>query len=154
MLPMSQQDSAESTAIEKLYRGLLDAWNRSSAKDFAAPFADDGSMVGFDGSQVDGRAEIEDNIGSIFKDHQVASYVGKVREVRFLTPETAILRAVAGMIPPGKTDLNPERNTIQTLVAVKQGQTWRIAMYHNTPAAWHGRPDDVKALTDELREMI
>ncbi len=67
-------------------------------------------------------------------------YVGKIRGVRFLTPEVAVLRAVAGMVPPGQSDLNPAVNTIQTLVAAKGAGPWRIALFQNTPAQFHGRP--------------
>lgn len=48
----------------------------------------------------------------------------------------------------------PERNAIQTLVAGLQQRVWRIEMFHNTPAAFHGRPEAVEALTRELREVL
>src|SRR5437660_3935253 len=117
--------------IRGLHQRLLDSWNLRSARDFAALFAEDGNMVGFDGSPVDGRAAIESHLGDVFGSHQTASYVGKVREVRFLTPDVALLRAVAGMVPPGGSDLNPAVNAVQTLVAALRDGEWRIAMYHN-----------------------
>ena len=58
------------------------------------------------------------------------------------------------MVPPGQTDLNPAVNAIQTLVAAKRNNRWLIAMYQNTPAAFHGRPDIAQALTDELRQKL
>jgi uncharacterized protein (TIGR02246 family) len=103
---------------------------------------------------MNGRKEIQTTRAQIFADHPTASYVGKVREVRFLTPGVAVLRSVAGMVPPGQSDLNPAVNTIQTLIAVKQGNHWRIAVYQNTPAALHGRPELSAALTDELRQLL
>ena len=139
------------TEIQASYQQLLEAWNRQSASDFAACFAEDGSLVGFDGSPVNGHSEIEAHLRQIFADHATAAYVSKVREIRFLTDEVALLRAVAGMIPPGQEDINPAANAVQTLVAVKQGGGWRVAMYHNTPAAFHGRPEASAALTEELR---
>jgi uncharacterized protein (TIGR02246 family) len=117
-------------------------------------FAEDGSLVGFDGSPIDGRGEIEGHLAPIFADHPTAAYVGKVREVRSLATDVALLRAVAGMVPPGASDLKPELNAVQTLVAVRRDGRWQIAMYHNTPAAFHGRPEAVEALTNELRELL
>lgn len=117
----------------------------------AACFEQDGNMVGFDGSQVDSRQAIDVHLRPIFADHPTATYVAKVREVRMLRPEVGILRAVAGMIPPGSNDLNPALNTIHTLVAVRNGEDWRAALFQSTPAAWHGRLQDAAALTDELR---
>jgi uncharacterized protein (TIGR02246 family) len=90
----------------------------------------------------------------VFADHMTASYVGKVREVRFLQEDTAILRAVVGMVPHGQSDINPAVNAIQSLVAVKRLGQWKVALFHNTPAAFHGRPEAVEQLTAELRELL
>ncbi|TMB75961.1 MAG: SgcJ/EcaC family oxidoreductase, partial [Chloroflexi bacterium] len=48
------QDSLSPDEIEvrALYRQILDGWNKRSADAFAAPFADDGDSIGFDGSQL------------------------------------------------------------------------------------------------------
>lgn len=141
-------------AVTALYRSLLDSWNRRAAGDFAALFEPEGTLIGFDGSPMSGRVEIGQELARIFADHVTAAYVGKVREVRFLTPEVALLRAVAGMVPPGQKELNPAVNTLQALVAVKRAGEWRIAHYHNTPAQFHGRPELAEALTAELRELL
>jgi hypothetical protein len=65
-----------------------------------------------------------------------------------------MLRAVAGIVPHGQADLDPSLNSVQTLIAVEHHQGWRVALYHNTPAAFHGRPEAVRALTDELRQRL
>jgi uncharacterized protein (TIGR02246 family) len=141
-------------AVSGLYHQLLDSWNRHSADDFAACFTEDGSSVGFDGSEMNGRGEIQAALARIFADHVTAAYISIVREVRFLAPDVAMLRAVVGMIPPGKSDINPERNAIQSLVAVRGNDQWRIALFHNTPVRFDGRPEVAAALTDELRQML
>jgi uncharacterized protein (TIGR02246 family) len=146
--------SADEAGVSALYRQLLDCWNRRAAAEFAALFAEDGSSVGFDGSQLNGRSAIEASLRQIFADHQTAAYVAKIREVRFLTPETAILRAVAGMVPAGQTDLNPAVNAVQSLVAAKSMGRWRIALFQNTPAQFHGRPELAQKLTEELRKLL
>jgi len=141
-------------AIRSLYHELLDKWDRRSADAFAALFADDGNIVGFDGSQANGRAEIESHLRPIFRDHPTANSIGIVREVRFLTPDVAVLRAVAGMVPPEQSDINPAVNAVQTLVAERKDGQWRIAVYQNTPAAFHGRPELGAKLTNELRQAL
>jgi uncharacterized protein (TIGR02246 family) len=146
--------AAEEAAVRELFRELLDCWNRRDAAGFAELFEEDGFSVGFDGSQMDGRAEIAAAIGEIFADHVTAAYVGKIRTVRFLAPEVALLRAVSGMVPPGQSDLNPATNTVQSLIAVGRGGRWQIAGYQNTPAQFHGRPWLAEALTDELRQVL
>jgi uncharacterized protein (TIGR02246 family) len=140
--------------LSVLYQAILDAWNSRAAAAMAAQFAADGSMIGFDGSQVDTRRAIEANLGPIFASHATPTYVAKVREVRGLSPTVAVLRAVAGMVPRGGADLNPALNTVHTLVGVLGTEGWRAAVLQSTPAAWHGRPEDVAALGEELRLIL
>lgn len=146
--------SADELAVRSLYFHLLDSWNRRDAAAFAAPFVEDGKVVGFDGSQVEGRAEIEASNRRIFADHATGRYVGKVRAVRMLREGVALLSAVSGVIPAGAHDLNPALNALQALVAVQQAGVWRIVLYQNTPAQFHGRPQAVEELTAELRALI
>jgi len=140
--------------VRSLYRALLSAWNERDAGGLADHFAADGHLVGFDGSQVDGRAEIEDTLARIFMDHQTASYVAKIRGVDFLSPEVALLRAVVGMVPSGQSDLNPAVNAVQSLVAIRKPDHWRVALFQNTPAAYHGSPELSEHLTEELRREL
>src|SRR5688572_4769705 len=121
----------------------------------AALFTHDGSLVGFDGSQIDGGpSAVAAHLTPIFASHATPAYVGKVREVRELAPRVSLVRAVTGMVPEGRRDLNAALNTIHTLVAVDGGGTWRAAMFQSTPAAFHGRPDLSLALTEELRALL
>ena len=154
--PSRPQDSPSPDEIEvgALYRQLLDSWNKRDANAFAALFLEDGDVVGFDGSQLTGRAEITSTLQQIFADHPTAPYVGKVRGVRFVRPEVAVLRAVAGMVPPGQSDLEPRLNAVQTLVAASRDGTWRIVLFQNTLAQLHGRPELVEQLTEELRQLL
>src|ERR1044072_7076356 len=96
------------------------------------------------------------NRGIADADFQGPSHcVAKVREVRMLREGAAILRAVAGMVPPGKMDLMPERNAIQTVVASRQPTgEWKVEVFHNTPARFDGRPELSEKLTAELREQL
>src|SRR5512133_2982840 len=91
-----------------LYKRLLNAWNDMSATDFATLFASDGNVVGI------------------------------VREVRFISDDVVVVRAVAGMVPRGGIELN-ENLAIQSLVVTKDAGRWKIALWHKTPAACHGR---------------
>ena len=56
------------------------------------------------------------------------------------------------MIPPNGDDIDPKLNAIQALVAVRDGEQWRIAHFVNTPALFDGRPDDVETMTRRLRD--
>jgi uncharacterized protein (TIGR02246 family) len=141
-------------ALIDLYRRLIDGWNARDADAFAAGFAEDGMVVGFDGSQTRGRTEIAAQMAAIFADHPTGRYVGLVRDVRPIGADAAILRAVAGVVPAGSDDINPDLNTVQSLTAQRIDGAWRIVQYHNTPAAYHGRPDAVQRLSEELRAKL
>ena len=115
---------------------------------------EDAYVVGFDGSQMDGREQIATDIGAIFADHVTTTYVGKIEDVGWLTPQVAVLRAIVGMVPPGQNELNPDANALQTVVAVRSDGQWQIAVFQNTPAQFHGRPELVRKMTDELRQLL
>ena len=141
-------------AVKSLYRGLIDAWNNRDAAAFARLFADDAYVVGFDGSQMESRSQIESELGRIFADHVTAPYVARIEGVRYLAPQVTVLRAKVGMVPPGQTELNPAANALQTLTAVNDDGKWRIAVFQNTPAQFHGHPELVEQMTAELRELL
>ena len=141
-------------AIEKLHEALLTYWNKQDAKGMVSLFAENGNAIGFDGSQMNGQNEIETEISKVFTNHKTASYVWKVKDVRFLVPEVALLRAIVGMIPPDKKEINPSTNAIQTIIAIKENDVWKISLFQNTPAQFHGRTELAEAMTKELSELL
>ena len=141
-------------ALIRLHADLLTAWNNKDATKMASFFTDNGVSIGFDGSQYQGKNEIETEIGKIFAHHQTADYVWDVKEVRLLHSEVGSVRAIVGMIPPGQYEINPAANAIQTITAIKKQDGWKIYLFQNTPAQFHGRPEKVEALTKELNELI
>ncbi|MGP4028182.1 SgcJ/EcaC family oxidoreductase [Actinomadura sp. 3N407] len=141
-------------AVRALHRRILDGWNARDGRAFAEPFRDDGETIGFDGTLHSGRAEIAAQTDRIFAGHPTGRYVAVVRDVRVIGPGAAVLRAVAGMVPPGASDLNPDANSVQTLTASRVADEWRVALFQNTPAAYHGRPEASAALTAELRALL
>ncbi|CAL8472445.1 SgcJ/EcaC family oxidoreductase [Caballeronia sp. S22] len=150
---MSQPDDWTASA-RRVYAGLLHDWNRQDAAAMAARFTERGSLVGFDGSAIDGRAAIETHLRPIFAQHPTPRFVAKVREVRRMANgQTLLLRAVAGMWPRGATELEPSLSAIQTVVLSLCDGVYRIEMFQNTPAAFHGRPDEAEKLNAELREI-
>jgi uncharacterized protein (TIGR02246 family) len=141
--------------IRSLYIDFIDGWNRRSGAAVAAGFADDGDIVGFDGTHHHGRLAIAAELRQIFGDHQTPVYAAVIRSVRPIAPDAAVLMAHAGMIPAGGNDFDPELHTVHILVAVDEGGgRWKIALLQSTPAAWHGRPEARAALTEELRGLL
>jgi len=147
-------DAPAEAAVRELYRQILETWNKRNARDYALLFASDGSLVGFDGSQVNGQLDIGAHLTEVFMHHQTPRYVSIVSEARMLGTDVALLRASAGLVPPDKDDIDPALNAIQSMVAVRRGGTWKIALFQNTPAAFHQRPELAKQLTEELRAKL
>ncbi|SFK33037.1 conserved hypothetical protein [Halobacillus dabanensis] len=141
-------------AVKKTYEQLIKAWNDRDAEKMASLFTESGESIGFDGSLSKGRKEIFSHLHPIFKDHPTAPFVTKVKEVKFLGGQTAIVRAIAGMIPPGESDIKADVNTHHTLVLENEGSGWGIELFQNTPAQFHGRPELVEEMTNELRQLL
>jgi hypothetical protein len=58
--------------------------------------------------------------------------VGRVKDVRFLSSDVALMHAVGSTVMRGKTEPAPERDSIQTLIATRQSGEWRLAAFQNT----------------------
>ena len=133
----------------------MDGWNSGDGNAFAAAFAEDADFVAFDGTQFKGRQQIASFHQQLFDLYLKGTrLVGKVRSVRFLTPNVAVMHAVGGTVMPGQSDLEPERISIQTLVATKRDGEWHLAAFHNSRAQYMGRPELAQALTEELRQLL
>jgi uncharacterized protein (TIGR02246 family) len=139
--------------VRALYDTLITAWNDHDGTAMAAPFADDGVVIGFDGSLSSGMQTISSEMANIFADHETGRYAVKVTSVRELGQHAVILRAIAGLVPPGRTAINPETNSHQSVVAEMQHGQWRIVLLQNTPAHFHGRPSLVEEMTRELQAV-
>ncbi len=140
--------------ILALYQQLLQQWNKRNAAGMTGLFATNGTLVGFDGSQLNGQKEIYAVLDEIFANFPTAAYISIVKEVRMLSETTALLLAVVGMVAQGQSDISPEVNAIQSVTTVLEDGKWRIALFQNTPAAFHGRPELAEQLSEDLRQAL
>jgi uncharacterized protein (TIGR02246 family) len=125
--------SAAEAAVRALYQELMDGWNQGTGDAFAAVFTEDGNLVAFDGTRFKGREEIAPFHQELFDRWMKGTrLVGEVEDVRFLSPDVALMHAVGSTVMRGKTEPSPERDSIQTLVAVRQDGEWRLAAFQNT----------------------
>lgn len=142
------------TPILALYQQLLQQWNKRNAAGMTALFATNGSLIGFDGSQLNGQKEIYAVLDEIFANFPTAAYISIIKEVRLLSDTSALLFAVVGMVAQGQSDISPEVNAVQTMTAMMEDGKWRIALFQNTPAAFHGRPELSEQLSADLRHAL
>jgi len=130
----------DEAAVRTLYQELMDGWNQGSAQSFAAPFAEDGDLIGFDGTHLKGEQEIVSFHQPLFdKWLKGTRLVGEVTSVRFLAPDVALMHATGGTVMRGKSKPSPERDSIQTLVATKRADKWWLSAFQNTRVRPMGR---------------
>jgi uncharacterized protein (TIGR02246 family) len=126
-------NNRDEAAIRSLYQQMLEGWNKGSGEAFAAPFTEEADFIAFDGTRFKGRQEIALSHQPLFdkwlKGSRLVEYA---MNVRLLSPDTALLHAVGGTVMSGQTEPSPERDSIQTLVAVKRGGKWWLTAFQNT----------------------
>ncbi len=152
LAPIMAKETADD--IISLYQQWLDGWNGRDAAAMGSIFAENGNLIGFDGSQIIGQPELLDVLDNIFSHHSTAAYVALIREIRLLSPGVAWLKADVGMVPAGKEDINPALNAVQTMLALKDEEGWKISAFQNTPAAFHALPELGERMTAELRDVL
>jgi uncharacterized protein (TIGR02246 family) len=147
--------SNDEAAIFKLYEQMMEGWNKGNGLLFSQPFALNADLVGFDGTHLKGSKQIASFHQQLFDTYVRGSrLVGKIRSIRFLDSAVAIMHAVGGTVMAGQADIDPERNSIQTIVVTKHYGKWSIDAFQNTRVQYLGRPELCQELTEELRKEI
>lgn len=147
MIPLSPDPAIE---VCEVYRRLIRSWNDCQALRFSSLMTNDATLIGFDGTCVNGKDCIFTHLDQVFENHTPPRYISKIRMIRPLTPDIYFLEAVAGMVRDGHLDIDPHLNTIQTLILRREGSHWKVEHMQSTPAAFHGREEDQRTLTHEL----
>jgi uncharacterized protein (TIGR02246 family) len=128
-----EPELSDEAAVSRLYSKLMEAWRAGDAEAFASVFAEDGQLVAFDGTRIDGRAAIAAFHEPLFRKYLKGSrLVGKVVRVRFPSPEVAVMHATGSTVMRGRQAPSPERDSIQTLVAARRDGDWQIVAFQNT----------------------
>jgi uncharacterized protein (TIGR02246 family) len=128
-----EERAIDERAIRALHRRVLEAWGAGDGEGFAAPFSDDALFIGFDGSVMRGREQIASMHQEVFDRWMKGTRLVEERtEVRFVARDVAIVHAVGGTLMRGKSEPTPERDSIQTLVVVRDAGGWSFASFQNT----------------------
>ena len=146
-----QTDEAQ---VRALFEALLADWGKGDGEAYGSRFTEDADYVAFDGTRTTGRSVIAASHQQLFdKWLKGTQLTGHILSIKFPSPEVALVHATGGTVMPGKTKASPERDSIQTLVAVREGGAWRFAAFHNTRVrSIAGGPAGflIWALTDKL----
>lgn len=149
---MTEIDTKE---IQQLYQKKICGWNIGDATKFAEPYSEDADFIGFDGTHLEGKQQIITFHAMLFdKFVRGTRLVGKVKHIRFPISTVAIVIGISGTIESGHDSINPERNSIHTIVAVKTDYKWKFSSFQNTRAQYVGSPEKINILTNELKQLI
>ncbi|MDQ2671778.1 MAG: SgcJ/EcaC family oxidoreductase [Actinomycetota bacterium] len=119
--------------IRALFEDLLEDWGRGDGEAYGSRFTEDADYVAFDGTRTAGRQEISASHQRLFdKFLKGTRLTGRILSIKFPSPDVALIHATGGTVMRGKTKPSPERDSIQTLVAVREGSEWRFAAFHNS----------------------
>ena len=125
--------STDEMEIRALYERAMDGWNEGSGAAFAAAWAEDGHLIGFDGTHLTGRAAIAQFHEPLFKTYLKGTrLVGTVTDVEFPASDVAVFHARGGTIMADESQPTPERDSIQTMVAVRRFGEWQLLTFQNT----------------------
>ncbi len=112
----------DEAAIRGSDEAFLKAFNAGDAKALAATFTEDAEMIDEDGQIVEGRDAIAAQFAAAFEASPGARITLKTQSLKFLGPDTALVRGRAEVFASGKeSEPEPSRYTV---VFVKRGGKW------------------------------
>lgn len=153
-----ETNPVEEKAIRELFEKLIEDWGKGDGEAYGARFTEDADYVAFDGTHTKGRADIASSHQQLFdKFLKGTRLTGRILSITFPGPDVALIHATGGTIMRGKKQPSPERDSIQTLVAVRRDEGWRFAAFHNGRVRPIGRNPAtflIWAVTDLLWKVL
>ncbi len=133
MIAKDARHEVEASPLRNLLQQVLDAWERGDGRALAAAFAEDGDVILFDGSHLNGGLQIAAVMQHLFDTALKGTRcLAQVKALRFVTPEVALMQMLGGVVFPGEAVVPAERCSVQTFVAVRIRGTWRVASFQST----------------------
>ena len=129
----AQGPSADEAAVRGVLNRMVDAFNAGDFAGIAATYTANGTMIVGDGRQQTGRSAIE----RFFVEMRTSlptytRFQATVTSVRFIDPDVAVVLSEGGFMITGETSVAPERFGVQSLIAVRDGGSWRAALLQRT----------------------
>ena len=132
----SDVDASDAAAAGQVPQQIIAAWANHDAGAFAEVFTDDGSMILPNDVFQQGHDAIRSYMAAAFagpyRDTQVT---GEPVDIRFLTPEVALVITRGGVLRGAETSVAAGRGVLATWVLGKRNGTWKLVAYQNTSTA-------------------
>ncbi|WP_025272252.1 SgcJ/EcaC family oxidoreductase [Haloglycomyces albus] len=120
---------------------LAEAWNQGDATAYADEFTADADYITFFGQRFRGRKAIEESHRYLFEGPLKGSRMDDAGEtnIKMLSPDVAVVISTGGVEVDVGAGVPPERESIVSFTAVRDGEHWKFASFHNTRRS--PRPD-------------
>ncbi|MEW6497362.1 MAG: SgcJ/EcaC family oxidoreductase [Cyanobacteriota bacterium] len=149
---------ADESAIRAFHHQMIDAWNRGSGEDFAAPFSETADFIAFEGTHLKGQKAIaafhQQAFDTVVKGTRLE---GEVNFVRFVNSQLALMHVVVRVILPGQTETSPSRDSLPLYVVTKRDEGWQIEGLLNARKLTLERQfflDDFDSLSAEAQRQV
>jgi len=127
-------DAADRSALDAVIEALEDAWNAGDGDAYAAPMAADADFVTIRAEHFRGRGAIAAGHAAIFRSIYAGSRLRcEIETARMLAPDVALLHVKSVLEAPAGP-LAGLHEAMFSAVAVRSGDGWQIASFHNTLA--------------------
>jgi uncharacterized protein (TIGR02246 family) len=120
-------------ALHELFARLERTWNAGDATAYSECFTPDCDYITFEGGHLQGRNENAHAHQKLFDTFLKGSKLeGRIKDIRFLTPDVAVLHATGNVRLRWQSRPAPGRESIQTYVAINRDGVWQFASFHNS----------------------
>ncbi|MET7454985.1 SgcJ/EcaC family oxidoreductase [Streptomyces sp. NPDC005574] len=114
--------------------GLADRWDAADGPGYGALFTPDASYVQFNGVLLDGRQEIADMHGLMFRTmlYGTRLVTHEIESVRPAGEDRAIVVSTGAALYPWQKEVTPKRLSRQTLILERVDGRWLVAGFQNS----------------------
>ena len=137
---VNAQTKTDEAAIRKILEEEVTMWDRGDADGYSRNFAANGTFTNVQGMFFTGYKAFRDRHEQIFKGQFRGTVLQlEVVSLRFVAPDVAVVDTLswvsgfskAGPPPDLNLDANGRLRTRLLLVLVRDGNDWKITVYHN-----------------------
>jgi uncharacterized protein (TIGR02246 family) len=127
--------AADEAAIRQLLDRMREAWARGDGPALASLFTENARYVEAPGIRRTGRQAIADSHQKIFSTVFAHTRLGQSYPVELqpVTSDVVLVHASGSVLFPGESEQRVPPNGLMTMVAVREGASWRFVLFHNTP---------------------